>query len=75
MADTEKPKTNWHLVVWPILAVWMVVSAYVFCSDWRESATLVLPIFMVVSAFLMQSTNDLLAAARGSGASEPYDST
>ena len=53
MPTTQKPKTDWHLVIWPILALWTVAAIYVFTSDWRESASVVLPIFMVVAAFLV----------------------
>ena len=53
MSTAHKLKTNWHLVIWPILALWIVAAIYVFMSDWRESASVVLPIFMVVAAFLV----------------------
>jgi len=53
MSTAHKPKTNWHLVIWPILALWIVAAIYAFMSDWRGSASVVLPIFMVVAAFLV----------------------
>lgn len=57
MSTAHKPKTNWHLVIWPMIALWIAAAIYVFLSDWRESASVVLPIFMVVAAFLVLLCN------------------
>ena len=59
-----KPQTNWHLVVWPILVLWIIAAIYVFNSEWRESAGTVLPIFMGAVAFAVL----LLNAIAGSSA-------
>jgi hypothetical protein len=48
---TQKPKTNWNLVLWPILALWIIAATYVLTSEWRDQAAFVLPIFMGVAAF------------------------
>jgi len=69
MTVAPKLKTNWHLVIWPILSLWIVAAICVFGSDWRESATMVLPIFMVVAAFLVL----LLNAIAGSIAQRRYE--
>ena len=69
MTSATKPKTNWHLVLWPILALWIVASIYVYQSDWRESATIALPIFMVVAVFVVF----LLNAIAGSIAQRRYE--
>jgi hypothetical protein len=69
MKPTGKPKTNWHLVIWPILALWVVTVIYVLRSDWRESAMVVLPMFMAVVVFLVL----LLNAIAGSIASRRYE--
>ena len=68
MSATQKPKTNWHLVIWPILTLWIVAAIYVFHSDWREQAVVVLPIFMGVAAFAVS----LLHAMAGSIAERRY---
>ncbi len=49
--NRTKPKTNWKLVIWPVLALWMIAAVYTFASEWREQANVVLPIFMAVIAF------------------------
>lgn len=59
MTTARKPRTNWHLVVWPIVVLWIVAAIYVFQSGWRESATVVLPIFMAVAAFVVFLLNGL----------------
>lgn len=69
MTTSQKPKANWHLVIWPILALWIVAAIYVFRSDWRESASVVLPIFMAVAAFVVF----LLNAIAGSLAQRRYE--
>jgi len=69
MTSSEKPKTNWHLVVWPILVLWLAVSIYIFRSDWREAASVALPLFMVAAAFLVFVLN----AIAGSIAQRRYE--
>ena len=69
MTTTQKSKTNWQLVVWPILALWIVAAIYVFKSEWRASASVVLPIFMVAGAFVVF----LLNAIAGSIAQHRYE--
>lgn len=53
MTTPKNAKTNWHLVIWPIVTVWIVAAIYVFKSDWREQASVVLPMFMAAGAFLV----------------------
>jgi hypothetical protein len=68
MQQTQKPKTNWHLVIWPIMFLWLIELIYVFNSQWKEQAGTVLPIFMVVAAFVVF----LLNAFAGSIAQRRY---
>src|SRR5882724_11023609 len=51
--NPQRPKTNWHLVIWPILVLWIASAIYVFHSEWKEQAVVVLPIFMGVTAFVV----------------------
>jgi hypothetical protein len=64
----QEPKTNWHLVIWPVLTLWVVAAIYVFNSDWKHEAGLLLPILMVVTAFVVL----LLNAVAGSIAKRQY---
>jgi hypothetical protein len=36
-----------------VIVLWIVAAIYVLTSDWRESATVVLPIFMAAAAFVV----------------------
>jgi len=65
----EKPRTNWHLVAWPILILWLAAAVFVFRTDWREAASVALPLFMVVAAFLVFVLN----AIAGSIAQRRYE--
>jgi hypothetical protein len=53
MPSAKKARTNWHLVIWPIIALWICAAIYVFNSEWREASAVVLPIFMAVAAFVV----------------------
>ncbi len=52
-----KAKTNWNLVIWPILLLWGVSMIYVFNSEFKSQAAVVLPILMVGTAFLVFVAN------------------
>ena len=55
--SAKKASTNWHLVIWPIIALWIGAAVYVINSDWREASAVVLPIFMAVAAFVVLLLN------------------
>ena len=69
IATSRKAKTNWNLVFWPIIVLWIVAAVYVFNSDWRDSAAVTLPIFMAAAAFVVL----LLNAVAGSIAQRRND--
>jgi hypothetical protein len=62
MPTASKPRTNWHLVVWPIVALWAAAAIYIFASDWRASASVALPIFMAAGAFLVFLLNAIVGS-------------
>jgi hypothetical protein len=51
--SARKARTNWHLVIWPIIALWICAAIYVFNSEWREASVVALPLFMAAAAFVV----------------------
>jgi len=48
-----EPKTNWPLLVWPILVLWVIIWVVVPHTEFSEQAHVVAPILMVAAAFLV----------------------
>jgi hypothetical protein len=57
--SAAKAKTNWHLVIWPILVMWIASAVYVYNSEFKDQAAIALPLIMVGAAFLVFVANGI----------------
>ena len=52
-AEVIRPRTNWHMLVWPILALWAACWAFTRSSEMGARRAAVLPALMAASALLV----------------------
>jgi hypothetical protein len=58
----KKAKTNWHLVIWPILISWSIIVLYVLNSDLKSQADTYIPILMTAAFVLIILFNAILGS-------------
>ncbi len=68
-ANDTKVKTNWNLVIWPIITLWVISWVFIQVSEFKSVAAIMMPILMVATAFAVF----LLHAVAGSVAQRRMD--
>jgi len=58
-ARDGKVRTNWHLVLWPIITLWVISWLYVQMSEFKPAAGIMMPILMAVTAFAVFLLNGI----------------
>lgn len=58
----RKPRTNWHLVIWPILAIWLVGIAWMRHSGINHRDPIALPVMLVCTALGVLLLNAILGS-------------
>ena len=64
MTSRQKPKTKWHLVIWPIIALWGLGLAYYatrynFQTDFQDMPGVYLIVFVIVAPFVVLLINGI----------------